>query len=187
MINLSKPTNLNAAAAASRTLLLCSVLVVLQSCASVSAAPTPSKFKATTTKDPFAITARADRAYQRGDWLVAERYYAELTRTVPKDAYGWMRLGNIRLRQNNFTGAVYAYRAAIERDPDASRAHYNLATAHLLLARDALEKASQHLPANDAGVRIIGDKLRYFDRLIYEPYVEVASPNDGLIGQRGGR
>lgn len=178
-------SNLPSPSSVSSTLLLCTVLAVLQGCATASA--NNGKYTTSTTKDPFNITAQADRAYQRGDWLVAEKYYEELTRAVPNDAYGWTRLGNIRLRQNNFAGAVHAYRGAIERNPEAPRAHYNLATAHLLLAREALENARQHLPKNDGGARIINEKLSHFDSLIYEPYVEVTSPNDGLIGQTGGR
>lgn len=134
--------------------------------------------------DPFNITEQADRAYERGDWLVAEKHYKELTRKVPQDAYGWTRLGNIRLRQNKFEGAVHAYRAAVERDPEASRAHYNLATAHLLLARDALQNAQKNLPLNDNGARLIKEKLGHFDALIYEPIIEATSPNKGLIRQR---
>lgn len=181
MNKLLKASNLPSPPFICRVFFLCTVLAVLQGCASVGA--NGGKYKASTTKDPFNITAQADRAYQRGDWLVAEKYYKELTRTVPEDAYGWTRLGNIRLRQNNFGGAVHAYQAAIERNPEAPRAHYNLATAHLLLAREALENAKQHLPKNDGGARIIDEKLSHFDNLIYEPFVEVTSPNDGLIGQ----
>lgn len=166
-----------------RVIAVCAVMAALQGCAS-SAAGT---FKATKSNDPFNTTAQADRAYQRGDWLVAEKYYEELTRSVPNDAYGWTRLGNIRLRQNNFVGAVHAYQAAIERNPEAPRAHYNLATAHLLLARDALQSAQQHLPRHDGGARIITEKLSHFDSLIYEPFIEVTSPNDGLIGQTRGQ
>lgn len=159
-----------------RVIAVCAIVGLLQSCAS-----TGSRTTKAATADPFNVTAQADRAYQRGDWLVAEKYYEELTRSVPKDAYGWIRLGNIRLRQNNFMGAVHAYQAAIERDPDAPRAHYNQATAYLLLARDALQHAQQQLPNSDGGAAVIGEKLSHFDALIYEPLIEVTSPNHGLI------
>ncbi len=133
--------------------------------------------------DPFEVSAQADFAYDRGDWLVAARNYERLAAIVPNDAYALTRLGNIRLKQNDFGGAVHAYEKALERDPTAARAHYNLATAHLLLARNALQSSLRNLPRNDNGAQIIHEKLKHFDVLVYEPLIEVASPNDGLIKQ----
>lgn len=134
-------------------------------------------------EDPFVIVSKADQAYLEGDWLTAEHYYHSLTRAIPSDSYAWARLGNIKLRQNNFEGAISSYQRAIERDNSDARSHYNLATAHLLRAREALRDAQQALPSNDAAVQIIDKKLSHFSALVYGPVVEIASPNDGLIKQ----
>lgn len=155
-----------------------SALLLMQGCATT----TSIGYRAS-GDDPFDITAQADRAYERGDWIVAEKYYQELTRAVPKDAYGWTRLGNIRLRRHDFTGAIVAYEESLERDRESSRTHYNLATAHLLKARQSLHNAQQHLAASDEGNKLIDEKLSYFDILVYEPVIEVTSPMNGLIEQ----
>ena len=151
---------------------------VLSGCSTISTPAMLSK------ADPFDTTAQADKAYEQGDWLVAEKYYTDLARMVPNDAYAWNRLGNIRLRQNNFAGAAAAYQESIERDNSSPRAQYNLATAHLLMARHALQTANSLLPKNDAASGLIAKKLSHFDALVYEPMVEVASPSDGLITRR---
>ncbi len=142
---------------------------------------TVSTLSLQTNADPFDVTAQADKAYERGDWLVAEKYYRDLTRIVPTDAFAWNRLGNIRLRQNNFAGAADAYEQSIQRDNESPRAQYNLATAHLLMAREALQVAGDLLPKNDAAAQLIAEKLSHFDALVYEPVIDVTSPNEGLI------
>lgn len=152
--------------------------MLLQACSS-----TPGQPYTSSGKDPFNIATQADTAYDRGDWLIAENYYKELTRVVPKDAYAWTRLGNIRLRRNNFNGAITAYQKSLERDSESPRTHYNLATAHLLLARESLHSAQRLLPEQDQGAVLIEEKLSYFDLLIYEPVIDVTSPNTGLIKQ----
>ena len=165
---------------------LCFVVVMatMQACSTTSGnAAAASKYQAASGATPFAITAKADSAYLRGEWATAARFYEELARTVPNDAFAWNRLGNIRLRQSNFPGAIAAYEKALERDGDSARTHYNLATAHLLVARGALENAHGLLPEKDGGIPLIEKKLGYFDAMVYESIVEVPSPNDGLIKQ----
>jgi tetratricopeptide (TPR) repeat protein len=170
--------------AQSKLLLLCSILL-LSACATTS----PGGFQSTvlqSRQDPFALAAKADDAYAIGDWLTAERYYQALTRNVPNDAYAWTRLGTVKLRQNNFVAAIHAYQRALERNADDPRTHFNLATAHLLQARDSLQKARTKLPEDDAAIAVIEEKLKHFEALVYGPIVEVASPTEGLINQTPG-
>lgn len=162
-----------------RILILIGTLTFVASCATTSGGLYSSNKGS--VEDPFELTAIADFAYDRGDWLVAEREYQQLAELVPTDAYALTRLGNVRLKRNDFTGAIHAYGQALERDPAAARAHYNLATAHLLLARESLQSSLRHLPRNDAGAMVINEKLKHFEVLVYEPLVEVRSPNKGLI------
>lgn len=164
-----------------RLFILLSTIALLTSCAATNSGSYSGSKSSSGVDDPFELTAIADFAYDRGDWLIAEREYQELAKLVPTDAYALTRLGNVRLKQNDFTGAIHAYGKALERDPEAARAHYNLATAHLLLARDSLQSSLRHLPRNDAGAVVITEKLKHFEALVYEPLVEVSSPNKGLI------
>jgi len=165
----------------SKLIMVVCLAALVSACASTSSNTSRSSSAANSGKDPFEVTATADFAYDRGDWLVAAREYQQLADLVPTDAYALTRLGNVHLKQNNFSGAIYAYGKALERDPEAPRAHYNLATAHLLLARDSLQSSLRYLPPNDAGAKVINEKLKHFEVLVYEPVVEVSSPNQGLI------
>lgn len=154
-------------------------MLLLAGCAATTTKITSSNSSG--IDDPFELTAMADFAYDRGDWLVAAREYQQLAQLVPNDAYALTRLGNVRLKQNDFEGAIHAYGKALERNPQAARAHYNLATAHLLLARDSLQASLRSLPRNDGGALVINKKLKHFDALVYEPLIETSSPNKGLI------
>ncbi|MFK7732287.1 MAG: tetratricopeptide repeat protein [Pseudomonadales bacterium] len=162
-----------------KMIIIFSALLMMLGCAST--ASNSSLSSASNVNDPFELTAIADFAYDRGDWLVAAREYQELAQLVPTDAYALTRLGNVRLKQNDFTGAIHAYGKALERNPQAARAHYNLATAHLLIARESLQASLRNLPRNDGGALVISEKLKHFEALVYEPLVEVSSPNKGLI------
>lgn len=170
---------MNAFTTLRRLTLLAPMLVVLVAC------NTTSTRSSGLSDDPFELTAQADFAYDRGDWLIAERFYEELTHIVPSDAYAFSRLGNIRLKQNNFEGAIHAYSTALEREPNDARTLYNLATAHLLLARGSLQQSLINLPENDAGIALVNAKLEHFEQLVYEPVIERRSPNAGLIRKRG--
>ncbi len=162
-----------------KVMIAASVVLLMAGCTAVTTTGASSHSKG--IEDPFELTAIADFAYDRGDWLVAAREYQQLAQLVPNDAYALTRLGNVKLKQNDFEGAIHAYGKALERDPQAARAHYNLATAHLLLARDSLQASLRNLPRNDGGALVINEKLKHFEALVYEPLIETSSPNKGLI------
>lgn len=162
------------------------MLFILASLAACNVTLPVAEQRATkTTHDPFILASKGDAAYEVGNWLIAERYYHALAQQVPNDGYAWSRLGNIRLRQHNFTAAIHAYEQALQRNSDDPRTHYNLATAHLLQARAALRKAQVSLPSKDPAVALIAEKLHRFEALVYGPVIEIASPIDGLITQGG--
>lgn len=69
----------------------------------------------------------------------AERALLEATRRAARDAEPWSNLGAVRLARGDATGAIEAFRQAIELDPGRARFHADLGSA--LLAASETEAA----------------------------------------------
>ena len=136
-------------------------------------------------EDPFALVEMADRAYKREQWLDAAYYYKMLTRRVPNDAYAWMRLGNVYIRQQKFEAAVHALRNSLQRNGNQPKAYFNLGTAYMLLARQALQQAQTILPTEDAAQALIATKIEALDGQIFTPLADTPPASGGLIEQAG--
>lgn len=134
--------------------------------------------------DIFQQIKLADQAYEKGQWIEAERHYQIVIKRAPKDFYAWFRLGNAQLQQGELRRAIHAYESALQRDSTQIRVHYNLATAYLLQAQKSLQSAYQKLPKNDAALEQIAQKLIQLKKLAYTPVEEVISPAKNLIETR---
>ncbi len=143
-----------------RTLLILGVTVLLAGCAGEGGVRDASG-------DLFQQVAAADQAYAEGRLGDAERGYRAVIARVPKDAYAWFRLGNVQLRQGQYTAAIESYRAVLAREPGWEKAYYNLSTAYLMAARAVLVSGLSHVRHDTAEARL-GTRLEAVDRLIYE-------------------
>ena len=131
-----------------------------------------------TNKELFDALKKADTAYSEGNWLGAEQYYQQLIDKVPNDAYAWMRLGNTRLQQGLLKAAIVAYQESILHDPDQSKSYYNLSTAYMLQAQQALEQAQQKLQSYDPGLILISQRIRGLQELSTANSVQTASQSN---------
>jgi len=130
------------------------------------------------SEEIFKLAADADRAYVESRWLDAAREYQRLADLVPEDPYAWFRLGNTYAQQGSFNQAISAYQASIKRNPNQPKPWYNLATAHLLNAQDALRKSYGQLRADDPARMLIAEQLSSLESIIYQR-VEDISHNTG--------
>ena len=113
-----------------------------------------------TSKELFDILNRADAAYSEGNWLEAEMFYQQLIQKVPDDAYAWLRVGNARLQTGKINGAISAYLASINHDPNQSKPYYNLSTAYMIQAQRALETAKQKMQSHDPGLAYVEQRIQ---------------------------
>ena len=103
------------------------------------------------SEDVFAQVHRADAAYALGHWDEAARGYRAVIARVPKDAYAWFRLGNVRLQQGRYAAAIEAYQAARAQEPGWAKVYYNLSTVYLLQAQAMLSQGSGRAQAGQRG------------------------------------
>jgi len=81
--------------------------------------------------DLIAIKQEAEDTYQRKEWASSEEHYVLLTQKMPLEPEPWFRLGNIYARTKRPDQAVRAYREAVIRDPQHSRAWHNMGVIQL--------------------------------------------------------
>ena len=118
--------------------------------------------------DVFALSERADRAYREGRWIDAARHYGELTERVPRDAYAWFRLGNVRAQQGAFDRAIHAYERSLERDAERPKPWFNLSTAYLLNAQRAMTRAWSAMRPGDPARAMIERRLAVLNDLMHD-------------------
>jgi tetratricopeptide (TPR) repeat protein len=81
--------------------------------------------------DLLVLREEADSAYLNGDLATSEKHYETLVREIPEEALHWYRLANIYVRTNRPYAAINLYREAVIRDPEFSKAWYNMAIVQL--------------------------------------------------------
>jgi len=91
-------------------------------------------------EDLFALRQEAAKAYTNGDMKQSEKQYTELVKKVPQDADLWFRLGNVYARTQRPEAAIKAYHEALIRQPEMSKAWYNMGIMQL---RQAVYSFSQ--------------------------------------------
>ena len=77
------------------------------------------------------ITQKAEAAYESDDLVNGEKYYEILIRELPQEPEYWFRLANIYVRTDRPYASINLYREAVIRDPQFSKAWYNLGVVQL--------------------------------------------------------
>lgn len=111
------------------------LLILLAGCAGQNARQSEQP-----KEDLFALRQKAAKAYAAGDMKESEKEYAELVKKVPQDADLWFRLGNVYASTQRPAAAVKAYHEALVRQPEMSKAWYNMGIMQL---RQAVYSFSQ--------------------------------------------
>jgi tetratricopeptide (TPR) repeat protein len=102
---------------------------------------------------------QAEALYLSGHLKEAQAAFEGLTRTYPRNAEVWFRLGNTLMREGNYDDAAVALQNALSIDPGHGRAALNLALARLAQAQAAIEVAHTRLEA-DSPQRQQADELQ---------------------------
>lgn len=128
----------------------------------------------------FEVLKKADAAYSEANWLAAEQYYQQLIDKVPDDAYAWMRLGNTRLQQGRLKAAIIAYQESLRHDPEQPKPYYNLSTAYMLQAQQALEQARLKLQPQDPGLVLVTQRILGLQELTTSNAIEGTTQKSDL-------
>lgn len=114
--------------------------------------------------DMFELERKADAAYQKGDMAASEKDYLELVKKMPEEALHWFRLGNIYARTQRPDAAIVAYREAVLRKPDYSKAWYNMGIIQLKEAANTFNEMQVHTHSDDTlhleGKRLLEEILK---------------------------
>lgn len=117
----------------------------------------------------------AYQAYNAGDYELAAEKFTTLVQAVPKDAELWFRLGNSHARAKHPKEAVNAYENALLRDPQMSKAWYNMGIIYLQAALKTLTEMEGHVPVDDP----VGKKGRELREGVFSLLEGRGSGNDG--------
>jgi tetratricopeptide (TPR) repeat protein len=91
---------------------------------------------------------QAEALYLSGHLQEAQAAFEQLTRTYPRNAEIWFRLGNTLMKEGDYDGAAVALQNAVSFDLGHGRAALNLALARIAQAQAALETAHSRLDSN---------------------------------------
>ena len=91
---------------------------------------------------------QAEALYLSGRLKEAQAAFEQLTRTYPRNAEIWFRLGNTLMKQDSYDDAAAALQNAVSLEPGHGRAALNLALARIAQAQAALDVARTRLQAN---------------------------------------
>lgn len=100
---------------------------------------------ATTQKNTnyLALSQKAESAYNKGNYTLAESLYKKLAQGVPTLALPWFRLGNIYANTGRPKDAVSAYNEALIRDNNLAKAWYNMGVVYARQSAAAFIQASR--------------------------------------------
>ena len=127
-------------------------------------------------EDAFALSKRAENAYDESRWIDAARDFKRLTELVPRDANAWFRLGNTYAQQGAYERAIHAYEQSVAFDADQPKPWFNLSTAYLLNAQSAMNRAHSRLRPGDPARALIEQRLTVLESLIHGRFEESATP-----------
>jgi Flp pilus assembly protein TadD len=141
---------------------LVTVLALLGACASQggSAPPATPKSADSTTPDPAAALAAADKAYTREDWARAESDYLTAARGLPADPEPWFKLGNVYFKTGRHDVAARAYEQALRRAPGHAKAWHNLGVVRLHQADDSFERVLTGADPHDGALDDRAQQMR---------------------------
>ncbi len=128
-----------------RCALVLTILVLQTACAGGPGA----RDKAVAEVDLFQVRQAAEASYAAKDYAESEKQYTLLVKKVPVEAENWFRLGNIYARSGRPDQAIAAYREALVRAPDHSKAWFNMAILQLRIAANSLTEMQKNAPPGD--------------------------------------
>lgn len=128
----------------SRRILILIVTLSLTGCASQSRV-----VQQDTETDLFDLREKAEEAYDQGDMAAGEKHYSALIKEVPGEAKPWFRLANIYARTERPGAAQKAYREALIRDPEMSKAWYNMGIVQLREAAHTFNELQVYADRDD--------------------------------------
>ncbi len=99
--------------------------------------------------DLLELRDEADSAYLNDDLKTSEENYTILVKEMPEEALHWYRLANIYVRTNRPDAAINLYREAVIRDPEFSKAWYNLGIVQLKQTVFSLNEMLIYTDRND--------------------------------------
>lgn len=99
--------------------------------------------------DLMDIRQKADQAYIDDDFVASEEYYTVLVKEVPEEAEHWFRLANVYVKTDRPYAAMNLYREAVIRDPEFTRAWYNLGIVQLKQTAFSLNEMLIYTDSND--------------------------------------
>jgi len=99
--------------------------------------------------DLLELRNEADSAYLNDDLKTSEENYTILVKEMPEEALHWYRLANIYVRTNRPDAAINLYREAVIRDPEFSKAWYNLGIVQLKQTVFSLNEMLIYTDRND--------------------------------------
>jgi tetratricopeptide (TPR) repeat protein len=99
--------------------------------------------------DLWELKEEADFAYLNNDMVTSEKNYSILVKEIPVEAFFWFRLANVYVRTNRPDAAITLYREAVIRDPEFSKAWYNLGIVQLKQTAFSLNEMLIYTDRND--------------------------------------
>lgn len=133
--------------------------------------PQPAENTAPAGADLLSVEREALEAYQRQDWATSEKNFVLLTQKIPAESEPWFKLGNIYARTERPELAVRAYREAVIRDPEHSRAWHNMGVVQLKQAAASFKELQKFADPDDP---------------LYARGVELGNAIDGLVKPKSG-
>ncbi|HHC72922.1 MAG TPA: tetratricopeptide repeat protein [Thiotrichales bacterium] len=109
---------------------------------------------AATRQDAGELWSLAESAYRQGAYQQAKVHFQTLVARLPDNEMGWLRLGNIAMLEGRIDQAAEHYRTVLELNPRQAKAHYNLATIHLLKAERHFQFHTATVPERQANPRL---------------------------------
>jgi len=160
------------------------VAMVLLSALSACTPPGVKPDQEAANSDMFKLEHDADAAYQKGDLVTSETDYLELVKKIPEESLHWFRLGNIYARTHRPDAAIVAYREAVLRNPQNSKAWYNMGIIQLREAANTFNQMQVHTESKDPlyseGKRLMDEILGIMKNKNNEA---VAQPGENEGGQ----
>jgi len=118
---------------------------------------------------------QAEALYLSGRLKEAQAAFEQLTRTYPRNAEIWFRLGNTMMREGNYDAAGAALQNAMLFDPGQGRAAMNLALVRLAQAQNALETARMRLESSSPQREQAEELQRRIRTLLAAPGAQASS------------
>jgi Tfp pilus assembly protein PilF len=96
----------------------------------------------------------------------ASALYARVVKAYPNNAQAWFRLGIIYLRGEQFQYAQQAFQQTLRADPRLTKAHANLALAHLHQFRAAAAQAVASPQVHSENRKALASLMRDIDNAV---------------------